>query len=311
MKTVLLGGNGFIGTHLAEALIAAGHECIVCDERPPQRDLPALRWVAEDVFHVEDNRLQAILSGEPVVFHLAWRYLPVESNTHMEAEAQENVPGTLRLLRLCAEAGVRRIVFFSSGGSVYGPAQRLPIAETHPTEPLSAHAISKLAVEKYLALFWHRRGLDYVILRPGNPYGPYQDPTAGQGVIAASMARAATGQSLEVWGDGSAVRDYFYVGDLAHAALLAAITAHSRVVYNIGSGVGRSLNDVIAAVEAVSGRPLDVCYLSARPSDVPANVLDAALARQLLGWAPRVSFEEGLWLTWEWYSRRQTVGCEA
>jgi UDP-glucose 4-epimerase len=301
VKAVLLGGNGFIGTHLAEGLSAAGLDCLACDERPPRRVADGVRWVEADVYHAPDGVLRAAFEGAPVVYHLAWRYLPAASNMHMEAEARENVPGTLRLLRLCIEAGVRRVVFFSSGGSVYGPAQCLPIPESHPTEPLSAHAVSKLAVEKYLALFARQYGLDYVILRPGNPFGPYQDPDGGQGVIAACMARAAAGRPLEVWGDGSVVRDFFYVSDLARAALLAVTAGQNRVVYNIGSGVGRSLNEVIAAVEAVVGRRLEVRYLPARPLDVPVSILDATRARQMLGWEPQVSFEEGLRRTWEWY----------
>ena len=301
MKAVLLGGNGFIGTHLAEGLSAAGLDCLICDERPPRRETDGVRWLAADVYHAPDDVLRAVFEGAPLVYHLAWRYLPAASDTHIEAEAQENVAGTLRLLRLCVEAGVRRVVFFSSGGSIYGPAHCLPIPESHPTEPLSAHAISKLAVEKYLALFARQQGLDYVILRPGNPFGPYQDPDGGQGVIATCMARAAAGRPLEVWGDGSVVRDYFYVSDLARAALLAFTTAQNCVVYNIGSGVGRSLNEVMAAVEAVVGRRLEVRYLPARPSDVPVNILDATRARQMLGWEPQMSFEEGLRRTWELY----------
>ena len=247
--------------------------------------------------------MRDLLAGASVVYHLAWRYLPAVSNRHIEAEAQENVPGTLRLLRLCAEAGVRRVVFFSSGGSIYGPARALPIAETHPTEPLTAHAVSKLAVEKYLDIIARTDGLDYVILRPGNPYGPYQDPDGGQGAIAAFMARAARGEPLEVWGDGEVVRDYLYVGDLACAALLAANTPHSRAVYNIGSGVGRSLNEVIAAIETVVGRTLEVHRLPARPSDTPVNILDITRARQALGWSPQTSFADGLRNTWTYYMR--------
>jgi UDP-glucose 4-epimerase len=301
MKAVLLGGNGFIGTHLTVSLIAAGFDCISCDERPPQRALGGVRWADMDVFQASDDILREVLAGADVVYHLAWRYLPATSNRHMEAEAAENVPGTLHLLRLCVASDVRRVVFFSSGGSVYGPAQHLPIAETHPTEPLTAHAVSKLAVEKYLDIFALNDGLDYVILRPGNPFGPYQDPNGGQGAIAAFMARAAAGRPLEVWGDGSVMRDYFYVGDLARAARLAATTAQSRAVYNIAAGVGRSLNDVIAAIETVVGHALIVHRLPARSSDASVNILDITRARQMLGWTPQTSFEDGLRRTWTYY----------
>jgi UDP-glucose 4-epimerase len=315
MKAVLLGGSGFIGTHLAAALTADGQDVLICDERPP---VPGFAdphqgsvWVEADVYTADSGLLAQALQDADVVYHLAWRHLPAASNQQMEAEAQANVPGTLRLLRLCVEAGVGRLVFFSSGGTVYGPAQYLPIPETHPTEPLTAHAISKLAVEKYLALFDRLHGLDYVILRPGNPFGPGQSPAGGQGVIAAFLARTAAGLPLEVWGDGSVTRDYFYVGDLARAALLAGQTPHSRTVYNVGSGVGRSLRDLIAGIEQMLGRTskipvrgLEVHWLPGRVSDAPVNVLDVSKARRLLGWEAETPFEEGLRRMWETQAQR-------
>jgi UDP-glucose 4-epimerase len=306
MKAVLLGGSGFVGSHLAATLNAADHTVWNCDERPPARESGAwaARLVAADIYNVPDPLLLETMQGADVVYHLAWRHLPAASNVHVEDEARENVPGTLRLLRLCLDAGVRRVVFFSSGGNVYGPAQRLPIDENHPTEPLSAHAVSKLAVEKYLRLYAHLHSLDYVILRPGNPYGPFQNPDGGQGVLAAFLARAAAGREIEVWGDGSTLRDYFWVGDLARAALLAATTPHSRTVYNIGSGEGRTVDELIAAIEQMLGRRLVIVRRPGRTSDVPANVLDIDKAARLLGWRPEVTFEDGLRRAWEWYAAR-------
>jgi UDP-glucose 4-epimerase len=301
VKAVLLGGSGFIGAHLAAALTAAGHDVWNCDARPPIRPGDFAGHVSADLFRSGAADLSGVLSGTPAVYHLAWRYPPAESNGQMAPDVEQNVLGTLRLLDACVRAGVGRVVFFSSGGGVYGPARSLPVSETHPTEPLSAHAISKLAVEKYLGLFAHIHGLDYVILRPGNPFGPYQDPNSGQGVVAAFLARTAMGQPLEVWGDGSATRDFFHVSDLARAALLAGETEHSRTIYNIGSGEGRTVRDVIAAIEKMLGRALEVHWRASRPSDVPVNVLDAAKARRLLGWTPHVSFEDGLRRTWEWF----------
>lgn len=301
MKAILLGGSGFIGTHLAQALLQAGYDVAVYDRRlpSPKAQSAAVRYCVGDLFSPDPLELRALLRGAGPVFHLAWRALPVESNRRAIADVEDNLVGSLRLLEACAQAEVSRVIFFSSGGSVYGPAQSLPINEAHPTEPRSAHAINKLAVEKYLGLYHHLRGLDYVILRPGNPFGPFQDPNGGQGAIAAFVARAFAGRPLEVWGDGSVVRDYFYVTDLAQAALLAATTPHSVTVYNIGSGVGRSIHDVLAAVRGLAQRDLEVHWLPGRPVDVPANVLDARRANSLLAWKPLVPFEEGLRLTWQ------------
>lgn len=299
MKAVLLGGSGFIGTHVAAALKAAGYSVWNCDPRPPRQPADLDGHLSTDAVHADAAQLEELLGGQPVVYHLAWRWLPAESNRYMAPSIEHNVVGALRVLEACVKAGTRRFVYFSSGGTIYGPAQGLPIAETHPTEPLNAHAISKLMVEKYVALFGRLYGLDYVTLRPGNPFGPYQNPNGGQGVIAAFLARAAAGQPLEVWGDGETVRDFFYVGDLARAAVLAAETERSRTIYNIGSGQGRTLLNIIAAIEGMLGRKLEVRWRPGRATDVPANVLDVRKAHQDLGWMPQVSFEDGLQLTWE------------
>lgn len=303
MKAVLLGGNGFIGGHLARALRDAGHAVVSYDRQPPADTpcWPGVEYRLGDLFQPDPVGLTDILHRADLVYHLAWRYLPTDSNRYPHRDVTENLVGTLRVLELCIQQGVGRFIFFSSGGTVYGPAQMLPISEAHPTEPRSSHAINKLAVEKYLAVFSQSQGLDYVILRPGNPFGPYQQ-RRGQGVIAAFFAQAAAGLPLEVWGDGGVVRDYFYVGDLAEAACLAGQTAHSRTIYNIGSGIGRTLADVIAAIERLLDRPLAVRYHPGRPVDVPVNVLDISKAQAGLGWSPKIAFEDGLRLTWSYMS---------
>ncbi|OQA43630.1 MAG: dTDP-4-dehydro-6-deoxyglucose reductase [Chloroflexi bacterium ADurb.Bin325] len=299
MRVVLLGGSGFIGAHLARALLDAGDTVISYDRQPPAHAprWPGVDYRLGDLYRPDTAELAATLADADLVYHLAWRFLPAESNHQMQADIAANLAGTVRLLETCVAQRVGRVIFFSSGGTVYGPAQA-PIPETHPTEPRSSHAVIKLAVEKYLALFDQLHGLDYVILRPGNPFGPYQDPGRGQGVIPAFMAQAAAGLPLDVWGDGRAVRDYFYVGDLAEAARLAGRTTASRAVYNIGSGVGRSLTDVITVLERLFGRSLPVQHHPARGVDAPFNVLDITKARTILGWSPRISFEEGLRRTW-------------
>lgn len=202
MRAVLLGGNGFIGTHLARTLRDAGLTVVSYDQQPPidAQRWPGVEYRLGELFQPEPEGLTDILHGADLVYHLAWRYLPADSNRCPRCDVMENLAGTLRVLELCMQQGIGRFIFFSSGGTIYGPAQTLPIPEMHPTEPRSSHAINKLAVEKYLAVFAQSQGLDYVILRPGNPFGPYQVPTRGQGVIAAFLAQAAAGAPLEVWG---------------------------------------------------------------------------------------------------------------
>ena len=301
MKTVVLGGSGFVGAHLVKALLEAGDRVVVVD-----RQLPALapRWPGAEYLigdHTAQNpaTVHAALLGADVLYFLAWHMLPTASNYRPGEDVCTNLLGALQLLDLCVQSGVKRVVFFSSGGVVYGPAQSLPIAEDHPAQPITSHAINKLAVESYLRIFHQMHGLEYVILRPGNPYGPWQDPCSGQGVVAAFLTAAEADEPLEIWGDGNTVRDFFAVSDLARCAVLAARTSHAQEVYNVGSGVGHSLLEVVDEVRAVVGRELEVRTLPPRPFDVPVNVLDVRRAQEKLGWRAEVGFSEGLRWTWE------------
>jgi len=170
----------------------------------------------------------------------------------------------------------------------------VPVDETHPTEPICSYGIQKLVIEKYLQLNHRIHGLDYCVVRPSNLYGPRQRLDVAQGAVAVFLDRALRGQPIEVWGDGSAVRDYLYVGDAAEALLKAAAFEGEPRLFNIGSGVGSSLKQLIKEIEALLGRPLAVAYAAARPLDVPVNVLDTSLARRHLGWTARTSLAEGL-----------------
>ncbi len=303
MQALILGGGGFLGCHVTRAFSDAGYTVTAClhKARGASPRLKNVRYVVADVLEGPEEELAHLLAGADIVCDLAWEAHP----STPERDVQVNVAGTLRLVQICAAAGVGRFVFVSSGGTVYGPARALPIPETHPTDPRTSYGAAKLAVEKYLALFGLQSNLDYVILRPGNPFGPYQDPRKGQGVIMAFLARIAAGRPLKIWGDGNVVRDYFYVGDLARAVVLAASSPVSGTAFNLGSGTGRSLHDVVQSVFETTGCTVPVITRPGRPGDVPINVLDTRKARACLGWRPLVSFEEGLARTWA--SCRQTT----
>jgi UDP-glucose 4-epimerase len=298
MTNVLLaGGAGFLGSNLAEALLAAGHSVRVLDRAGARCLLPeeTRRQVAwrEGDFH-EPASVDAAVAGQEVVFHLVGTTLPKSANENPAFDFASNVVGSICLLEAAARAGVRKVVFMSSGGTVYGPPQAIPIAETHPTEPLTSYGITKLAIEKYLALFHSERGLAYTVLRLSNPFGRYQWPLGTQGVIAVFVWRALTGQPIEIWGNGDVIRDYIYVSDAA-AAMLAAMDARAdSEVFNVGSGQGRSLNEVVKTIEQVIGAKIAVTYAPSRTLDVPVNVLDTSKIRRVLGWQPQVGFEEGI-----------------
>jgi UDP-glucose 4-epimerase len=239
-----------------------------------------------------------------VVFHLIHGTTPHSANLDMVGDLRHSVTPTLALLDACRNAGVPRIVFISSGGTIYGVAKEIPTPETAATEPITAYGIVKLIIEKYLALHEHLHGLSYRVLRVANPFGPFQLPTKAQGLVAMLLSRAMKRQSVEIWGDGSVVRDYVFIDDVVDALLAAATDASAERIFNIGSGRGRSVRDVIAAVEAELGAPVPVEWSAGRPIDVPISVLAIERARDVLGWTPKTEFAEGLRQTVRWWRAR-------
>jgi UDP-glucose 4-epimerase len=296
MKCVVLGGGGFLGSHLCDALLADGNEVTIFST-PEARNLRELEAKGAllsigDFFNPAD--LQRALAGQQIVFHLVSSSVPQTSNEDPCSDVEANLVGTLRLLEMATKAKIRKIIFPSSGGTVYGIPQEIPIKESHPTDPLSSYGITKLTVEKYLHMYWSLYGLDYCVLRISNAYGERQIASATQGVIRAFLRKAIRGEQVTVWGDGSIIRDYVFASDIAGAFTRAANYGGESHIFNIGSGHGHSLNDIIQLVEAATGRPLAVKYAAGRPFDVPVSVLDISRARTQLGWAPTVGLTEGI-----------------
>lgn len=300
-RTLVLGGGGFIGSHLVTALLAQGKNVRVLERPYRQRSsvLPAhaaLEWQEGDFGNVQD--IHRALEDVDTVFHLVSTTQPQSSNDDPAFDVESNLVATLRLLDQLR--GKRtRLIFVSSGGTVYGTPQHTPIPETHPTEPSCSYGIVKLTIEKYLALNHHLHGLNYRVLRVANPYGPGQEANRAQGVVGTFLSRVVHDEPIEVWGDGSVVRDYLYISDTIAALLQAAANEGDERIFNIGSGSGHSLREIIAAVEQVTGKTAQVRYTAARKFDVPVSVLDIARARKELGWQPKTDLNEGLRLTLE------------
>lgn len=306
MKCVVLGGAGFIGSHLVERLLRAGHAVRVFDLRG-REDWEGfspggeVEWMRGDF--LSPAGVTHAVAGCDAAFHLAWTTLPKSSIEDPRADVESNVLGTLRLLEAWCRKGAGKLVFVSSGGTVYGAPRGVPIAEEHPTNPICSYGITKLAIEKYLELYRVLHGLDYCVLRLANPFGERQRVASGQGAVTAFLNRARHGEPIEIWGDGRVVRDYLYVGDMANALVRALDHRGERRVINVGSGVGRDVNEVVAAIERVLGRPLQRRHAAGRDFDVAVNVLDIRLARTELGWQPVTPFEEGLRRTLSWLER--------
>jgi UDP-glucose 4-epimerase len=306
MKCLVPGGGGFLGTHLCAALRRLGHGVRVFERFPAPAASDAAEWVVGEFTRPE--QIDAAVAGCDLVFHLVSTTLPQTSNDDPAFDVHSNVEGSLALLDAARRHRVAKVVFISSGGTVYGIPQRVPIAEDHPTDPICSHGIAKLAIEKYLHLYRVLHGLDYCVLRLANPYGELQRPDRAQGAVAVFLNRVANDMPIEIWGDGSVVRDYVYVGDAVDAMVAAAFTEAPARLYNIGSGRGTSLLELIAAIGAVTGSKPAVEFKPGRVFDVPTSVLDISRARAELDWLPRVSLNEGLRRTYDWLLAARASG---
>lgn len=310
MRCLILGGGGFLGSHLSEALLAQGYEVRIFD-RPnllrftSSRSHASLEWLEGDF--VNREHVAHAVSGCDVVYHLVSTTLPRSSNENPAYDVETNVVGTLHLLEAAREHKIRKIIFASSGGTVYGIPQEVPIKESHPTEPICSYGIAKLTIEKYLHLFHLLHGMEYCVLRMANPFGERQRIAAAQGAVAVFLDKALRNESIEIWGDGSVVRDYFHVSDAVSALTTALAYEGSSRVFNIGSGVGQSLNEILDAIEILLGATVKRSYLPARAFDVPISILDISKATKLLNWKPQVPFVEGLSRTVQWLKSNSTT----
>jgi UDP-glucose 4-epimerase len=297
MNCLVLGGSGFLGSHLSERLVELDHHVRVFEK--PGKSAANLDSIADRIElsrgdFDDPQALEAALSDIDVVFHLISTTVPGNSNDDPAFDISSNLLPTLALLDLARRHQVEKIVFFSSGGTVYGVPQEAPMSELHPTNPICSYGIHKLAIEKYLEMYRQLHGLEYCVLRISNAFGERQNPKSGQGAVAAFAHKALHGEEIEIWGDGSVVRDYIYVADIMTAAVKAMHFAGDSKVFNIGSGAGTSLLEMVDAIGRIMGSPVAVRFTPARAFDVPTNVLDIRKARQELGWQPEVEFEVGL-----------------
>lgn len=301
LRCLVLGANGFIGTNLCLALAAADVDVWGAgrSEYARQELRDQIGWVQLD-FTRESSFVHA-LEGIDVVVHLVSTMLPAASNIEKTRDIEENLLTTIRLLEGCREAGVKKVIFASSGGTIYGAQSAMPIGEECLTKPISSYGIVKAAIENYLHLYRHLHSLDFVALRIANPFGLFQMPH-DQGLVAALIGKALKNSTIEIWGDGSIVRDYLCVSDLVDAIINSIIlNNHSAPrIYNIGSGVGRSVNEVLHAIREIHGKNLDVRYHPARAVDVPVNILNIQQASEFLGWAPRSDWWGSLELSYRW-----------
>ena len=303
LKNVLvLGGGGFIGTNLCRALLAGGHRVTTAGRAVASSPVAGPRHIEGTIG--PDTDFLPMLEGQDVVVHLISGSTPASSNADMKRDIGDNLLPTISLLDACRAAATPQLIFLSSGGTIYGPDVPVPTPETAPTNPISSYGIVKLAIEKYMAMYELQGGPKSTVLRVANPYGPHQYATKGQGAIASFGRRMLAGEPVAIFGDGSVSRDYIYIDDLV-SAIVATITYEGpQRLFNIGSGEGRTVLEVVTALEQALGQTPSREFKPSRPVDVPVSILSIARARAELGWQPQISWDEGIRRTIAWL--RQT-----
>jgi len=299
MKVLVLGGCGFIGSHLVDGLLAAGHKVRVLDRAPElfRAPLANVDYCFGDFS--DAPLLSDALEEVEVVYHLISTTVPSTSNLDPVADVQGNLINTLQLIQMMVQKNIPKIVFLSSGGTVYGIPETVPIVETHPLRPICSYGVVKVAIENYLQMFHQLHDLEYVILRASNPYGERQGHAGVQGVIGTFMKKILADEPIEIWGDGSVVRDFIYIGDLAELCVQACGHKVSGF-FNAGSGVGNSVNEIVSTLVFVTGKQIAPIYKSGRGYDVPRVVLDVQSARNTFDWLPKVGLSEGIGRSWLW-----------
>lgn len=293
MSVLVTGATGFIGKALIAALsdrgvnVRATRRGSFCKQR-----VGGVSWYPLDLGH--DENWDALLEGVSVIYHLAWTTTPALAAANPTADFETNLPATQRLLEAARHKKGIRIVFPSSGGTIYGVTRDSPITETHPTQPISVYGAAKLATEHLLKVYSVQYGVNSVALRIANPYGGSQSLNKGLGAIYAFATAALMEQPIILYGDGSTVRDFIHISDVTRALISAGERWDVEGAVNIGSGQGVALSEIIAILEAVLGRRIAVERRPRRPFDVPSSVLDCSKAAKVLSWRAEIGLYDGI-----------------
>lgn len=299
-KAVVLGAGGFIGINLVNRLVSQGFDVLCFDQAVSQNWPNEARVVIGDFAGMPAALVREL--DKALIFHLVSSCRPSAGTAEAAEEIQRDLVPTVRYLEASRSRGVRWI-FVSSGGTVYGQSDGREIEESSPADPICSYGAVKFAIESYFSLYGKLHGLDHILVRPANPYGPWQHPLRGQGLVAALVHKALASDEIEIWGDGSNVRDYVYIDDAISGILSAAMNGRTGEVYNVGTGRGLSINQLIDIIGATLQKFPKVKYGPARLIDVKRNVLSISKLSSQTGWAPKIAIQQGIGLTAEWLTK--------
>ncbi len=312
MNIILLGAAGFIGKNLAIKLSKNCENRITLIDRTKDffADIKSILSsnvvFGEDSFN-EDSDFDSMLMGQDIVYHLVSTTIPATSNQHISQEIAANVGITVNMLEACVRCNVKKVIFFSSGGTVYGKDAKCPISEDVIAYPISSYGLQKVTIEKLLYLFWYMYGLDYRVIRLSNPYGPYQRPNGVLGAVTTFTYKALKNEKIIVYGDGTIIRDFIYIDDVINAIVNVVDGGNKFNTYNVGCGYGTSINKVLEIVGIVLGKSLKIEYMSGRKMDVPENFLDISRYEECYGKLSRISLYEGIIKTADFMKQNSIV----
>ena len=293
---LLVGGSGFLGSHIAKNLRQGGINVAVLDRNEPSA--PDVESFVGDLRDI--TLLRTALSQYSRVIYLAHESHAAPSADNLPANFLSNLSLFLHVLTEARDSKISEFTLLSSGGAVYGEALCPLVSEEHPKNPRSPYGVAKITMESYLSMAASQDGFRHLIIRPSNPYGPGQNFRAAQGIVAVALAKIARNEQLVIQGDGSAIKDYVFIDDFSDAVSLLLTTSEATGAFNIGSGQGTTIIELLSAVSRLIGPPVKIDFQRPRANDVTANVLDCAKLRQATGWAPKVNMDEGLRRTWMW-----------
>lgn len=296
---MILGASGFIGTNLTLQLAKNLNNRITLVGRNINHFHDIQKFAFSNVIIKQslldiDTNFDVLIQGQDVLYHLISTTIPTTSNQHISQELQANIILSSNLFEACVRCSVKKVIFISSGGTVYGKESNYPLSEYTPTNPISSYGVQKVTIEKLLYLYHYMYGLDYRIIRLANPYGPYQRPNGMLGAVTTFTYKALKGEEITVYGDGSVVRDFIYIDDTIRGILNIVNGKNKHHIFNLGCGYGTSIKEVLDTIQNVLGLEINIIYKDSRKVDVPINYLDITRYEKYFGNLNPLSLSEGI-----------------